>query len=325
MNQPSPPDPEAKTNDRVDSAMRPQRLLDLVGQDKIKDSLAVLIANARKCEGTLDHILLCGPLGYGKSTLAHVMAKEMGVNIKITAGPVIERQGDLAAILTNLREGDVLFIDEVHRLGRAVEEVLYPAMEDFVLDLVVGKGSGARSIQLKLPRFTVIGAATRVAQVNDRLRSQMLVYDFTPYDVDDLARIIVFLAKQQGISIDTQAAKIVADGSHGSPGRAATLLMKVHKIAVTNADGHITPQIAKDSLSVFGSVEPLPVRDRLPIPDDAKLFVWQRDNGRCVICGSQEKLEYDHIIPISKGGSNTARNIQLLCEKHNRSKGADLV
>ena len=325
MNQPSPPDPEAKTNDRVDSAMRPQRLLDLVGQDKIKDSLAVLIANARKCEGTLDHILLCGPLGYGKSTLAHVMAKEMGVNIKITAGPVIERQGDLAAILTNLREGDVLFIDEVHRLGRAVEEVLYPAMEDFVLDLVVGKGSGARSIQLKLPRFTVIGAATRVAQVNDRLRSQMLVYDFTPYDVDDLARIIVFLAKQQGISIDTQAAKIVADGSHGSPGRAATLLMKVHKIAVTNADGHITPQIAKDSLSVFGSVEPLPVRDRLPIPDDAKIFVWQRDNGRCVICGSQEKLEYDHIIPISKGGSNTARNIQLLCEKHNRSKGADLV
>ena len=219
----------------------------------------------------------------------------------------------------------MLFIDEVHRLGRAVEEVLYPAMEDFVLDLVVGKGSGARSIQLKLPRFTVIGAATRVAQVNDRLRSQMLVYDFTPYDVDDLARIIVFLAKQQGISIDTQAAKIVADGSHGSPGRAATLLMKVHKIAVTNADGHITPQIAKDSLSVFGSVEPLPVRDRLPIPDDAKIFVWQRDNGRCVICGSQEKLEYDHIIPISKGGSNTARNIQLLCEKHNRSKGADLV
>ena len=198
-------------------------------------------------------------------------------------------------------------------------------MEDFVLDLVVGKGSGARSIQLKLPRFTVIGAATRVAQVNDRLISQMLVYDFTPYDVDDLARIIVFLAKQQGISIDTQAAKIVADGSHGSPGRAATLLMKVHKIAVTNADGHITPQIAKDSLSVFGSVEPLPVRDRLPIPDDAKIFVWQRDNGRCVICGSQEKLEYDHIIPISKGGSNTARNIQLLCEKHNRSKGADLV
>ena len=325
MNQPSPPDPEAKTNDRVDSAMRPQRLLDLVGQDKIKDSLAVLIANARKCEGTLDHILLCGPLGYGKSTLAHVMAKEMGVNIKITAGPVIERQGDLAAILTNLREGDVLFIDEVHRLGRAVEEVLYPAMEDFVLDLVVGKGSGARSIQLKLPRFTVIGAATRVAQVNDRLISQMLVYDFTPYDVDDLARIIVFLAKQQGISIDTQAAKIVADGSHGSPGRAATLLTKVHKIAVTAADGHITPQIAKDSLSVFGSVEPLPVRDRLPIPDDAKIFVWQRDNGRCVICGSQEKLEYDHIIPISKGGSNTARNIQLLCEKHNRSKGADLV
>jgi len=325
MNQPSPPDPEAKTNDRVDSAMRPQRLLDLVGQDKIKDSLAVLIANARKCEGTLDHILLCGPLGYGKSTLAHVMAKEMGVNIKISAGPKIERQGDLAAILTNLREGDVAFIDEIHCLGRAVASVLYRAMEDFVLDLVVGKGSGARSIQLKLPRFTVIGAATRVAQVNDRLISQMLVYDFTPYDVDDLARIIVFLAKQQGISIDTQAAKIVADGSHGSPGRAATLLMKVHKIAVTNADGHITPQIAKDSLSVFGSVEPLPVRDRLPIPDDAKLFVWQRDNGRCVICGSQEKLEYDHIIPISKGGSNTARNIQLLCEKHNRSKGANLV
>lgn len=324
MNQPRPLDPKAKP-DRVDSAMCSQRLFDLVGQDKIKDSLAVLIATARKRGEALDHILLSGSLGYGKSTLAHIVANEMGVNIKVSSGPAIVRAVDLAAILTNLRAGDVLFIDEIHRLSRAVVEVLYPAMEDFALDIVIGKGPSARQIRLKLPRFTVIGATTRLTQVVERLTGLMLVYDFVPYDVDDLGRIIASLAKQQGITIDSQAAKVVADGSNGNPSRAATLLKKVYKIAAAHADGHITTEIAKASLSVFGSVDSLPIRDRQPIPDDVKIYVWQRDNGRCAICGSQENLEYDHIIPVSKGGSNTERNIQLLCEKHNRSKGANLV
>ncbi len=325
MPKPHSLDPDAKSDDRVNNAPYPQKLADLIGQDKIKESLAGLIATAHKRGEALDHILLSGPLGYGKSTLAHIAAKEMDVNIKVISGPVIDRVGDLAAILTNLRAGDVLFIDEIHRLGRAVAEVFYLAMEDFALDIVIGKGPSARSIRLKLPHFTIIGATTRLAQVDERLTGLMLVYDFAPYNVDDLGKIILFLAKQQGITIDPQAAEIMADGSNGNPGRAATLLKKVHKIAVTYADGNITPMIAKGSLSVFGIVASLPIRDRQPIPDDVKIYVWQRDNGHCVICGSQENLEYDHIIPVSKGGSNTERNIQLLCEKHNRSKGGNIA
>lgn len=305
--------------------MSPQNLSDLIGQDKIGESLAVLIATARKRGEALDHILFSGPSGYGKSTLARIVTNEMGVNLKVTTSSAIERVGNLAAILTNLPKGDILFIDEIHRLGHAVEEVLYPAMEDFVLDIVIGKGTAARSIRLKLPHFTVVGATTRLTQVNERLTGLMLVYDFTPYNTDDLVRIILSLAKRQEITIDAQSAEMVAESSNGNPGRAATLLKKVHKIAVTHADGNITSTIAKDSLSVFGSVETLPLRDRQPIPDDVRIFVWQRDKGRCVICGSQENLEYDHVIPVSKGGSNTARNIQLLCEKHNRSKGANLA
>ena len=152
-----PVTPEAKPDDRVDHALRPQKLTDLIGQDQVKENLAILIAAARQRGEALDHVLFYGPPGLGKTTLANVLANEMGVNIKTTSGPAIERAGDLAAILTNLRAGDILFIDEIHRLGRAVEEVLYPAMEDFALDIIIGKGPSARSIRLKLPRFPLSG------------------------------------------------------------------------------------------------------------------------------------------------------------------------
>lgn len=305
--------------------MQSQRLSEFIGQEKIKESLVVLITTAKKRGEALDHILFSGSSGHGKTMLAKIAANEMGVNIEVASGSSIARAGDLAAILTNLKGNDVLFIEEIHRLSRASAEVLYPAMEDFELDIVIGKGPSARSIRLKLPRFTIIGATTRLMQVNERLTDLMLVYDFAPYTVDDLGRILLSLAKQQGINIDTQAANIVAEGSNGSPGRAATLLKKMHKIALAHAAGIITPEIAKSSLSLFGSVDTLPARNRQPISDDIKIFVWQRDNGCCVMCGSQENLEFDHIIPVSMGGSNTARNIQLLCEKHNRSKGGNLA
>ena len=152
--------------------LRPQTLAELIGQEKIKENLRILIEAAKHRGEPLDHVLFYGPPGLGKTTLAHILANEMGVNIKVTAGPAIERQGDLAAILSNLREGDVLFIDEIHRLGRAVEEVLYPAMEDFALDIVIGKGPAARSVRLKLPRFSVIGATTRLALVTAPLRAR---------------------------------------------------------------------------------------------------------------------------------------------------------
>ena len=153
--------PESQGDDRTDPALRPRLLKDLIGQDRVKENLTILIAAARQRKDSLDHVLFYGPPGLGKTTLAHVLANEMGVNIKITSGPAIEKAGDLAALLTNLSGGDILFIDEIHRLGRAIEEVLYPAMEDFALDIIIGKGPSARAIRLKLPRFTVIGATTR--------------------------------------------------------------------------------------------------------------------------------------------------------------------
>ena len=156
-------DPEPKPDDRLDQTLRPQSLSDLIGQENVKENLGILIAAARQRGEPLDHVLFYGPPGLGKTTLAHVVANEMKVNIKVTSGPAIERAGDLAAILTNLRAGDILFVDEVHRLGKAVEEVLYPAMEDYALDIIIGKGPSARSIRLKLPRFTVVGATTRLA------------------------------------------------------------------------------------------------------------------------------------------------------------------
>src|SRR5688572_4963103 len=188
---PRPLDPEPKPDDRVDHALRPQKLTDLIGQDHVKENLAILITAARQRGEALDHVLFYGPPGLGKTTLAHVVANEMGVNIKITAGPVIERAGDLGAILTNLRAGDVLFIDEVHRLGRAVEEVLYPAMEDYALDIVIGKGPSARSIRLKLPRFTVVGATTRLALVTAPLRARFgAVYRLDYYELSAMKSII---------------------------------------------------------------------------------------------------------------------------------------
>src|ERR671919_1495240 len=186
-----PLDPESKPDDRVDNALRPQKLSDLIGQDQVKENLAILIAAARqRCEA-LDHVLFYGPPGLGKTTLAHVVANEMGVNIKITAGPVIERAGDLAAILTNLRAGDILFIDEVHRLGRAVEEVLYPAMEDYALDIVIGKGPSARNIRLKLPRFTALGATTRLDLLAAPLRDRFgAIFRLDYYDLEAMKSIV---------------------------------------------------------------------------------------------------------------------------------------
>src|SRR5512140_1193971 len=198
-------DPESKPDDRVDNALRPQKLNDLIGQDQVKENLSILIAAARKRGEALDHVLFYGPPGLGKTTLAHVVANEMGVNVKVTAGPAIERSGDLAAILTNLRAGDILFIDEIHRLGRAVEEVLYPAMEDFALDIVIGKGPAARNIRLKMPRFTVIGATTRLALVSAPLRARFgAVYRMDYYDQAATEKIVQRAAGKMNVSVDEE-------------------------------------------------------------------------------------------------------------------------
>src|SRR5215216_107991 len=254
---PRPLDPESKPDDRVDNALRPQKLSDLIGQNHVKENLAILIAAARKRSESLDHVLFYGPPGLGKTTLAHVIANEMGVNIKVTAGPVIERAGDLAAILTNLRAGDILFIDEVHRLGRTVEEVLYPAMEDFALDIVIGKGPSARSIRLKLPRFTVVGATTRLALVTAPLRARFgAVYRLDYYDIKAMQAIVLRAAALLKVEVDEGGVKEIGRRARGTPRVALRLLRRVRDYAQVRADGKINQQIAKEALDLL-QVDPL--------------------------------------------------------------------
>jgi Holliday junction DNA helicase RuvB len=258
---PRPLDPEAKPDDRVDHALRPTKLSDLIGQDQVKENLAILIAAARQRKESLDHVLFYGPPGLGKTTLAHILANEMGVNIKITSGPAVERAGDLAAILTNLRAGDVIFIDEIHRLGRAVEEVLYPAMEDFALDIVIGKGPSARSIRLKLPHFTVVGATTRLALVTAPLRARFgAVYRLDYYDQPAMRTIVQRAATMLNVPADEEGIAEVARRARGTPRIALRLLRRVRDFAQVRGQGTVTRQTAAGALDLL-QVDPLGLDD----------------------------------------------------------------
>ena len=237
---------------RSELSLRPQRLNELIGQERVKENLSILIEAAQGRSEALDHVLLHGPPGLGKTTLAHLIANEMGVNIRVTAGPVIERAGDLAAILTNLRQGDVLFIDEVHRLGHAVEEILYPAMEDFSLDIVIGKGPGARSIRLKLPRFTVIGATTRLALLTAPLRTRFgAVYRLDFYTPEAMQDIVRRGANLLDAPIDETGVGEIACRARGTPRVALRLLRRVRDFAQVRANGTITGEVATAALELL--------------------------------------------------------------------------
>ncbi len=240
----------ALPEDAGESSLRPRYLNEYIGQERAKENLRIFIQAAKMRGEALDHVLLHGPPGLGKTTLAAVIANEMGVNMRITSGPTIEKPGDLAALLTNLQENDILFVDEIHRMNRAVEEILYPAMEDFAIDIIIGKGPSANSIRLDLPKFTLIGATTRSGQLSAPLRDRFgVILRLELYTPEELRRIVERSAGILGISIEHDGAEEIARRSRGTPRIANRILRRVRDFAQVTADGVITRQVADEALN----------------------------------------------------------------------------
>ncbi len=243
---------EGEEDKALDKSLRPQKLEDFIGQTKAKRALKVFIAAAKQRNEPMEHALLYGPPGLGKTTLAYILANEMGVNIRITSGPAIERAGDLASILTNLAPGDILFVDEIHRLNKTVEETLYPAMEDYCLDVVLGKGPSARTLRLDLPRFTIIGATTRVGMLSSPLRDRFgLIHKLEYYDTPQLVEVVKRSARVLEVMISTELAERVATRSRGTPRIANKLLKRVRDVAQIRQQKEISEEVINEALEML--------------------------------------------------------------------------
>ncbi len=256
IKEPKPKDPlqekASPEEEKLFVSLRAASWNEFVGQTVLKENLGVAIAAAKKRKESLEHVLLYGPPGLGKTTLAHIIGNDMGVNVRVTSGPALERAGDVASILTNLEQGDILFIDEIHRLNKAVEETLYPAMEDFALDIVIGKGPSARTLRLDLPRFTIIGATTRIGLLSSPMRDRFGVIMRLPfYEPVDLAQILLKAANKLEVPITPEATHELAKRSRGTPRIALRLLKRVRDVAQVHGEGVITPEILDTSLSML--------------------------------------------------------------------------
>jgi Holliday junction DNA helicase RuvB len=305
----------------------PKQASDFFGQNRVKARLELAISAARSRGESLNHILLIGSPGSGKATLANILATEMGATLISTSGPMITKASDLAGLLTNLEEGDVIFIDEIHRLQRVIEEYLYPAMKNFKLDIVIDQGPNARSVRLNLPRFTLVGSTTTKERLTPNLLSCFRVVEsMDSYSVVELAAIAGRFAKSVNVEIDEDAIGRIAHSTDGTPLDVLNRLRHVQDYNHVKGDGKITLAIAEAALKMLASNEAKQEvsESRDAIPSTIRREVWRRDEGKCRKCGSRTNLEYDHIIPVSRGGSNTARNIELLCETCNRAK-SDLI
>ena len=307
-----------------------KRLWNFYGQESILNDLLPRIEIARRRARPLEHLLLCGPQEMGKVTLAQNIARIMGVNTRVARGDTIGRTGDLVAMIANLKDQDILLIEDIDLLGRAIVEVLIDALDDYHLEFVVGKGSSVRNLQLTLPHFTLVGTTSNPSSVDRKLyRRFVIAYEFSPYKFIEIEHIVVYVCRNIfKVPLEFEALRLLASQCNGRASDAISLIKKIFTYGDVTANEGLTLSAVQDGLSKYGrtlSPEYLPVAsNRERIPEEVRIAVWRRDGGKCARCGSRERLEYNHIVPVSKGGSNTARNIELLCESCNRKKSNNI-
>ena len=296
-----------------------------IGQEQLLKKINILVDKARSTNKPLPHMLFVGEDGMGKETLAKIIAKQLNRKVTNTSGSAIIRVGDLVGVVTSLEEGDILLINDIETLNREMREYLIPSIRDYEVDVVMDKGAYARTYKFKLKHFTFIGTTSRPERVDKSLMKLFYsVYTFVPHGKEDILKVFEKKAKAEDIKLDDEAIKYIVEIIDSKKIQIAGLSDKIIKFSKLADIKLITKDVVNDCLQTIEESENYKIDVDRTIPEEVRLKVWRRDNGKCVKCGSQERLEFDHMIPVSKGGSNTARNIQILCEKCNREKSDDI-